>query len=313
MRGGPSAAEPRKGAAAHYGSPPHRHDSVTSIPPCSPRAVNGLAWHRTTSARGAAAHAPSRTRDATSAPLAARHVHRRPASRRSRGGQRGPRALPVAAPRGIRPARRAPRGAALALARAEQAVFERVHLRLRHAASAVAEAASQDPGRLVIEVSGLVLDGASQPGAPGIVVHLVRSAVGPVPRPARRPPGSVARAAGGTAVLGWCLAPMGRDVRLSAALALEGLLDWYRAADPHLQPPPTGDRLRPPARGRAPGGGGATPAAGPVGRDRGTPQDRADGRGRLGPGGTPDRRERPRLNGSSSVRHTLVLPIDPRN
>lgn len=127
--------------------------------------------------------------------------------------------------------------AALALARADQAVFERVQSRLRHAASAIAEAASQDPGRLVVEVSGLLLDGASEPGKPRIVVHLVRSAVGPVPKTARRSPGSVALAAGGTAVLGWCLAPMGRDVRLSAALALEGLLGWYRAADPHLQPP----------------------------------------------------------------------------
>lgn len=127
--------------------------------------------------------------------------------------------------------------AALALARAEQSVFERVQSRLRHAASAVAEAASQDPERLVVEVSGFVLDEASEPGEPRVVVHLVRSAVGPVPKPARRAPGPVALAAAGTAVLGCCLAPMGRDVRLSAALALEGLLGWYRAADPHLQPP----------------------------------------------------------------------------
>jgi hypothetical protein len=27
------------------------------------------------------------------------------------------------------------------------------------------------------------------------------------------------------------------DMRLSVALALEGLLGWYREADPHLQPP----------------------------------------------------------------------------
>ena len=144
------------------------------------------------------------------------------------------------------------------------------------------------------------------------MVHLVRSAVGPVPKPARRAPGSVALAAAGTVVLGCCLAPMGRDVRLSAALALEGLLGWYQAADPHLQPPQqaiayalrhAGARLEEEGRPRP----AALSAA--IEEHRKIAPMAGGGSGRS----TPSMVEStPCFRGSSSVRHTLVLPIDPR-
>ena len=76
-----------------------------------------------------------------------------------------------------------------------------------------------------------------QPGATRIVARLVRSALGPVPTLGRAspPPSAIANAA--SAALAVSLAPATVDVRLAAALALEGLLGWYQIADPHLQPP----------------------------------------------------------------------------
>lgn len=101
-------------------------------------------------------------------------------------------------------------------------------------------------------------------GGPRVVVHHVRSAVGPVSSPARRAPGSVALAAAGAVALGWRLAPIGRDVRLGRA-RIRGSARLYGAAE-------------------------AAPAAGPVGRHRRMPQDRADGRGAQA--GDPLRRRR---------------------
>lgn len=126
---------------------------------------------------------------------------------------------------------------ALALARSQEAVIDAVHGRLRLAARAIATEGEHDPQRLVAQVSGLELTRRGEPGDPRIVVQLLRSALGPVPTVGRASPGSRSLASAAAAALGVFLAPMESDVRLASALAIEGLLGWYRVADPHLQPP----------------------------------------------------------------------------
>jgi hypothetical protein len=129
--------------------------------------------------------------------------------------------------------------AALALARASQDAMGSVRAQLRHAAAAIAdpELAGEEPATLCIAVSGLRLAEPGEPGATRVTAQLVRSALGPAPTLGRAspPPAQVANAA--TAALAEALGPEGVDVRLAAALALEGLLGWYEIADPHLQPP----------------------------------------------------------------------------
>jgi len=129
--------------------------------------------------------------------------------------------------------------AAMALARAEEAVLDRLRARLRAAAAALAD---PDPGTATApgwheRVSGLRLVEPDGPGQPRIVAQLVKSALGPVPTVGRAAPGALALGAAAAAVLAVCLEGADADTRLAAALALEGLLGWYHQADPHLQPP----------------------------------------------------------------------------
>lgn len=129
--------------------------------------------------------------------------------------------------------------AALALARSDAAIISVVRDRLHHAASAVARK-RQDEGveGLLRATCGLELaHDVEQPGDPRVVVQLVRSALGPVPTLGRARHGSLTLVAAAGATLAACLAPMDSQVRLASALAIEGLLGWYRVADPHLQPP----------------------------------------------------------------------------
>ena len=127
--------------------------------------------------------------------------------------------------------------AALALSRAGEASFDRVHAALRRFATAVATDASGDEAEMVHTMTGLDLVDVVEAPAPRVVVQLVRSRLGPVPTTGRagHAPTLLATAAG--VVLGVCGAAAPADARLAAALTLEGLLGWYRVADPHLQPP----------------------------------------------------------------------------
>jgi hypothetical protein len=65
----------------------------------------------------------------------------------------------------------------------------------------------------------------------------MRSPLGPVPSLGRAAPSPLALAAGAAAAMAASLGEAEGDVRLAAALTLEGVLGWYRQADPHLQPP----------------------------------------------------------------------------
>lgn len=129
--------------------------------------------------------------------------------------------------------------AAIALARASEDAMGSVRAQLRHAAAAIADPglAGEGPATLFIAVSGLRLAEPGETGGTRLSAQLVRSALGPVPTLGRAspPPALIANAA--TVALAAALGPEGIDVRLAAALALEGLLGWYEIADPHLQPP----------------------------------------------------------------------------
>lgn len=129
--------------------------------------------------------------------------------------------------------------AALALARSEAAAFESIRNRVQASAASVA---STDPLEVdwpawSFAVAGLQVIDAEGPGGPRIEVQLVRSAVGPVPTLGRAAPAASALAIAAAATLAVCAHPVSAAGRLATALALEGLVGWYRQADPHLQPP----------------------------------------------------------------------------
>ncbi len=127
--------------------------------------------------------------------------------------------------------------AALALARADGALIGVVRDRLHHAARAVAQEQAGGAEGLLRAASGLEPADAERPGDPRVVVQLIRSALGPVPTLGRAHHGSLTLVAAAAATLASCLVPVDSHVRLASALAIEGLLGWYRIADPHLQPP----------------------------------------------------------------------------
>ena len=126
---------------------------------------------------------------------------------------------------------------AIALARATDAGAGAVHGRIRVAAMALAETVAADPWELVSRVAEMDL--VPHAGEPAVRVRaqLVRSALGPVPTIGRASHAAMTLAEAAAAVLGVALAPSPADLRLASALTIEGLLGWYRAADPHLQPP----------------------------------------------------------------------------
>lgn len=129
--------------------------------------------------------------------------------------------------------------AAIALARAPDESIGPVREQLRQAAGAIVDAdlAGELPATLQIAVSGLRVADPGAPGATRIVVRLVRSAVGPIPTLGRGAPAAPLLAGASAAALAVALAPAGAAIRLAAGLSLEGLLGWYREADPQLQPP----------------------------------------------------------------------------
>jgi inactivated superfamily I helicase len=129
--------------------------------------------------------------------------------------------------------------AALALARADETVARRVRPRLMGVAAALAgdEASSADAESRTEAVAGLALVEPEGPGQPRIVLKLTRSPVGPVPSLGRAAPSPLAVAAAAAAVIAAFLGEADGDLRLASALTLEGVLGWYREADPHFQPP----------------------------------------------------------------------------
>jgi hypothetical protein len=130
--------------------------------------------------------------------------------------------------------------AALSLARSQAGVIETVRARLQSAAGSVAAEAdplAYDAAGWCAAVAGLALVEGGEPGQPRIGAQLVRSAVGPVPTIGRASPGALALGIAATAALAVYTQPVDAAGRLATALALEGVLGWYREADPHLQPP----------------------------------------------------------------------------
>jgi len=129
--------------------------------------------------------------------------------------------------------------AALALARSPAGVIETVRARLQSAAGSVAEGdpLACDEAAWCAAVAGLELIDGGETGQPRVAAQLVRSAIGPVPTIGRASPGAQALGVAATAALAICSHPVDAAGRLACALALEGVLGWYRVADPHLQPP----------------------------------------------------------------------------
>lgn len=130
--------------------------------------------------------------------------------------------------------------AALALARAQDAVMGSVQDRLRHAATAIVDAAlvGESLSTFFAATSGLeFVEARDERGSPHIEARLVRSAVGPIPTVGRTAHPSPTLALAGAAALAVCLVRVPPATRLAAALSIEGLLGWYKVADPHLQPP----------------------------------------------------------------------------
>lgn len=128
--------------------------------------------------------------------------------------------------------------AALALQRAPEATIGAVHGRLRSAATGIARAdPPAEAGAFFTAISGFQGATGSTGGDPSVAVRLLRSSLGPIPSIGRARHGSVLLANAAVAALGTCASGAGPAVRLSSALAIEGLLGWYREADPHLQPP----------------------------------------------------------------------------
>jgi hypothetical protein len=129
--------------------------------------------------------------------------------------------------------------AALSLARAPAGVIEAVRARLQSAARSVAEAdpLAYEEAAWCAAVAGLELVEDDEPGRPRIDAQLVRSPVGPVPTIGRASPAASFLGIAATAALAICTHPVDAAGRMASALALEGVLGWYREADPHLQPP----------------------------------------------------------------------------
>jgi hypothetical protein len=129
--------------------------------------------------------------------------------------------------------------AALALARSQAGTLEIIRGRLRAAASAAVDGdpRARDERDWCRDVTGLELIAAGAPGQTRISAQLVKSALGPVPTIGRATPGTLSLGVAAAAALAVCSYPIDAGGRLATALALEGLLGWYREADPHLQPP----------------------------------------------------------------------------
>jgi hypothetical protein len=131
--------------------------------------------------------------------------------------------------------------AALALARAGDSVSARVRSHVMRLAAELAEQrsdADDGVGDWAERVAGVAIVDSEEIGRPRVELQVVSSAVGPVPTVGRASPASLTLAAAAGVVLAASLEGDDEDeLRLAAALALEGLLGWYREVDPHLQPP----------------------------------------------------------------------------
>jgi len=130
--------------------------------------------------------------------------------------------------------------AALALARAGDSVSARVRSHVMRLAAELSEQrsdADDGPGDWAEGVAGVAIVESEEIGQPRIELQIVSSAVGPVPTVGRASPASLTLAAAAGVVLAASLEEDEGELRLAAALALEGLLGWYREVDPHLQPP----------------------------------------------------------------------------
>jgi len=126
---------------------------------------------------------------------------------------------------------------AVALSRASEEAFGGLKAFLQRAAQSIA-AGPAEPAHYVRETTGLdLVANADEPPETTVVMQLVRSPIGPIPSIGRtsHPASVLARAS--VVALGVTLAASDAASRLSAALTMEGLLGWYREADPQLQPP----------------------------------------------------------------------------
>ena len=128
--------------------------------------------------------------------------------------------------------------AALALARASEVTFERVHEHLRRVSQAVATVATDDPWERCRAVAGLQLAPAVGSPNPRVSVQMVKSALGPVPTIGRTRHSSTILAGASAAALAVSSSETTGEARLACALTFEGLLGWYlrrgeRVHQPH--------------------------------------------------------------------------------
>jgi hypothetical protein len=109
--------------------------------------------------------------------------------------------------------------------------------RIRELATAIAQSPDGHvpPGTIHVIARGgapvdmLLVPWSGQRGARRITMDLVRSAVGPVPV-ARKPPAASSLVLAGLMASEWEAQQGGAEHRLALALALEGLINWYREA-----------------------------------------------------------------------------------
>lgn len=123
--------------------------------------------------------------------------------------------------------------AALALHHAVETEVAVVRGRLYDLATALArgreDGAAED---LLASLSGHRIVEPHRVGNPRIELLLERSSRGPLPSLAPSAAGVDQVADGAAAAAAVCLAPLGPDLPLAAALALEGLLGWYSVDNP---------------------------------------------------------------------------------
>lgn len=120
--------------------------------------------------------------------------------------------------------------AALTLAETSRSLAQRVHHRLMEVGKAVVDVEPDplSPRAWSEAVAGRELVAPEGEGWPRVVVRVVESVDGPVPTRAARAVQPLTLAAATAAVAGVALDGAERGVRLSAAIAIEGLLSWHR-------------------------------------------------------------------------------------
>jgi hypothetical protein len=125
--------------------------------------------------------------------------------------------------------------AALVLLRTPEALLDGSRAALTRAATRLASPELDPVDAGEGPLGGLAADGGRLEAE--VTVALARSVAGPVPSLGRPAPPPADLLVGALALLAELALAQGAEERLAAALAIEGLLGWWAAADPTFQPP----------------------------------------------------------------------------